>query len=107
MIQVLKEDFLAFLETSPELKQRIQEEIKQRQLNNIEVELRPELAELIIEMQLAVQRDTERSLTFLVPAEKTAQFHERLTAFSGVVKEFGDTESLKEPEDERIMVFFE
>ena len=46
VIQVLKEDFLAFLETSPELKERLRQEVKRRELRNIEVELRPELAEL-------------------------------------------------------------
>lgn len=68
---------------------------------------RPELGELIIEMQLAVERDSERSLVFLVPAEKAAQFRERMAAFSGVVKEFGEPASSENAENERITVFFE
>ncbi|MEW6323968.1 MAG: NAD(P)-binding domain-containing protein [Nitrospirota bacterium] len=46
VIQVLKGDFLAFLESAPECKEPIRQEINRRQQRNVEVELRPEMAEL-------------------------------------------------------------
>ncbi len=46
VIQLMKEDFLGFLEVYPELKERIEREVRRRQISNIEVEARPELGEL-------------------------------------------------------------
>ncbi len=46
VIQVLKEEFLLFVESSPELKEKLKRESKRRLASNIEVELQPELAEL-------------------------------------------------------------
>jgi CRP-like cAMP-binding protein/thioredoxin reductase/Fe-S-cluster-containing dehydrogenase component len=46
VIQLRKEDFVDFLYEHPQLKARIDEESKHRRLRNIEVELRPELADL-------------------------------------------------------------
>ncbi len=68
---------------------------------------RPELAELIIELQLAVERDSERSLVFLVPVQKSSQFQESLESLSVEVREFGESESKEDMKDERITVFFE
>jgi putative YpdA family bacillithiol system oxidoreductase len=47
VIQVLKEDFLKILESAPELRARMEAELKRRSLMNIEVEMRPELAKLL------------------------------------------------------------
>ncbi len=46
VIQLLKDDFLAFLAEVPDLKRRIQEEGQRRRLSNIERAFRPELSEL-------------------------------------------------------------
>lgn len=46
VIRLGKDHFLAFLGNHPELKGRIEDEAKRRQLSNIEAVLRPELAEL-------------------------------------------------------------
>ncbi len=68
---------------------------------------RQELADLIIEMQLAMERDADRSLVFLVPAEKAAQFQDRITTLSGMVREFGDPPASEPVGNERVTVFFE
>ena len=46
VIQLRKEDFMEFLYEHPQLSARIEEEIRRRRMRNIEVELRPELADL-------------------------------------------------------------
>lgn len=46
VIQLRKEDFVDFLYEHPQLRATIDEEAKRRRLKNIEVELRPELADL-------------------------------------------------------------
>ena len=46
VIQLVKNDFFDFFESSPELKKRINQEAERRRLRNVEVEIRPELAEL-------------------------------------------------------------
>ena len=46
VIQLAREDFLACVDGSPELKERFEQEADRRRLRNIEVEVRPELAEL-------------------------------------------------------------
>jgi CRP-like cAMP-binding protein/thioredoxin reductase/Fe-S-cluster-containing hydrogenase component 2 len=46
VIQLLKDDFLAFLAEAPDLKRRIQEESQRRRLSNIERTVRPELSEV-------------------------------------------------------------
>lgn len=46
VIQLLKEDFLNFLAAYPEFRARIEAEDRQRRLRNIEVNMRPELADL-------------------------------------------------------------
>ena len=46
VIQLMKEDFVGFLEVYPELKMQIEDEVTRRDLGNIEVEMRPQLAEL-------------------------------------------------------------
>ena len=46
VIQVRKDDFTEFVYEHPQLRTRIDEEMRRRRLRNIEVELRPELADL-------------------------------------------------------------
>jgi putative YpdA family bacillithiol system oxidoreductase len=47
VIQVPKEDFLNILQNAPQVRARMEAELKQRSLMNIEVEMRPELAKLL------------------------------------------------------------
>lgn len=46
VIRLSKDDFFACVDASPELRRRFEEEAERRRLRNIEVEVRPELAEL-------------------------------------------------------------
>jgi CRP-like cAMP-binding protein/Fe-S-cluster-containing hydrogenase component 2 len=46
VIQLRKEDFMEFLYEHPQLSARIEDEVRRRRMRNIEVELRPELADL-------------------------------------------------------------
>ena len=68
---------------------------------------RPELAKLIIDLQLAIERDSDRSIIFMVPAEKSSSFLEGVTSFSREVKEFGESGFMEDAKDERVTVFFE
>jgi CRP-like cAMP-binding protein/thioredoxin reductase/Fe-S-cluster-containing dehydrogenase component len=46
VIRLTREDFLACVDSCPELKQRFEREADRRRLRNVEIEVRPELAEL-------------------------------------------------------------
>lgn len=46
IIQVLKQDLVTLLEGAPELKHRMEEEFQRRRLSNLNLDARPELAEL-------------------------------------------------------------
>jgi len=69
---------------------------------------KPEVSDLILRLQLTLERDSDRALDFIVPAEKSEQFREAMATLSGTAKEFGDTVSLEgDGQDERVTVFFE
>lgn len=67
---------------------------------------RQELSDLIIDMQLPVERESDRSIVFLIPAEKASEFNERLAAGSGFLKEFGTTD-FEGKTGSRATVYFE
>jgi CRP-like cAMP-binding protein/thioredoxin reductase/Fe-S-cluster-containing hydrogenase component 2 len=46
VIRLAREDFLACVESSPELKQRLEQEAERRRMRFVEIEVRPELAEM-------------------------------------------------------------
>jgi hypothetical protein len=69
---------------------------------------RPELAELILEFQGIVERESDDSAVVLVPAEGSAAFWQRMGSLSGIVEAFGEPPPAEEAADPiRMTVYFE